>query len=236
MHKKTKIECGECNNTQCFIKHCSSEYISLISEKKNQMVLGKGQFIFREGSPVFGIYFVQQGKVKVVSSNLDGKEQIVRFASSGHILGHRGYGYETYPVGAITLDDTRICFLDNNILFNAFKANYDFLYNIMMFYSKELRNSEKRTKYFAQMTVEEKVTFALLYIIEAFGFSKEEKLLNVTLSRQEIADITGTNADQVSRTISFLKKEKLISTQGKKIFIENYEDMKNRVARYTTTS
>ena len=106
----------------------------------------------------------------------------------------------------------------------------------MMFYSQELRKSEQRTKNFAQMTVEEKVIFTLLYIIEIFGFNKEENTINASLSRQDIADIAGTNADQVSRTIAYLKKEKLVSTQGKKILIKNYEGLKKSISRYVTTS
>lgn len=226
MSKRTYIECGECKNSQCFIKLCSSEYISLLNEKKNQIVFNKGQFVFQEGSPVFGIYFIQEGKVKVVSSNLKGKEQIVRLAGDGHILGHRGYGGETYPIGAVALEESRICFLDNNILLDAFKANFNFLYNTMMFYSKELRKSELRTRLFAQMSVEEKVTFALVYIIETFGVSEKDNLLHGILSRQEIADISGTNASQVSRAITILKAQNLIRTPGNQIFVVDYEGIK----------
>lgn len=236
MSKRTYIECGECKNSQCFIKLCSSEYISLLNEKKNQIVFNKGQFVFQEGSPVFGIYFIQEGKVKVVSSNLKGKEQIVRLAGDGHILGHRGYGGETYPIGAVALEESRICFLDNNILLDAFKANFNFLYNLMMFYSKELRKNQQRTKHFAQMTVEEKVTFALIYITETFGSKSEKKGLIANLSRQEIADIAGTNANQVSRTITSLKKMNYIKTRGNKIFIKNYDGIKKSISNHLIDS
>ena len=233
MHKRIKIECSDCN-ADCFIKQCSREYISLINEKNNQVVFGKGQYVFREGDPVSGIYFIQHGKVKVTSSGHMDREYVVRLAGDGHILGHRAYGRETYTINAVTLEESRICFIDNDNLYDAFKANFEFLYNIMMFYSQELRKSEQRTKNFAQMTVEEKVIFTLLYIIEIFGFNKEENTINASLSRQDIADIAGTNADQVSRIIAFLKKEKLVSTQGKKIHIKNYEGLKKSISRYVT--
>ncbi len=187
-----------------------------------------------EGSPVFGAYFIMEGKVKVISTGFNNKEQIVRLATDGHILGHRGCSEEIYPIGAIALDDSLVCFFDNDILYEAFKANFEFLYAIMMYYSTELRKCELRTKYFTQMTVEEKVTFALLYIIETFGLCKKEKSLNIILTRQEIADISGTNAAQVSRAISSLRQKHIISTQGKKIFVENYEKMKNIIERYTS--
>jgi CRP-like cAMP-binding protein len=193
----------------------------------------KGQYIIREGESVSGIYSIKEGKIKVVSSGLNGKEQIVRLASDGHILGHRGYGGEIYPIGAVAIEDSLICFFNNDDLLNAFESNFNFIYQLMMFYSKELRKSELRIKYFAQMTVQEKVIFALNYIIETFGFDRDGKTINVTLKRQEIADIAGTNADQVGRTITFLKKQNLISTHGKKIRIENYESIFSNITQYT---
>lgn len=236
MLKGKVIDCKSCKNEGCLIKKCAPNYINLISEKKNQLIVKKNQHIFHEGGPVFGIFFIQHGKVKVVSSNFEEKEQIVRLAGDGHILGHRGYGGETYPIGAVALEESRICFLDNNVLYDAFKANFYFLYNTMMFYSKELRKSQQRTKHFAQMTVEEKVTFALVYITETFGLNSEKKGLIANLSRQEIAEIAGTNANQVSRTITSLKKMNYIKTRGNKIFVKNYDGIKKCISNHLIDS
>ncbi len=226
------ISCNKCENVKCLIKLCDTKWLSFVNEKKNQIVLQKGQYIFLEGNPVFGAYFIQHGKVKVSSSNFDGKKQIVRLANDGHILGHRGYSGETYPIEAITLEDSRICFFDNQTLYDAFMANPEFSFQGMMFYSKELRKSELRTRFFAQMSMVEKIIFALLYIASTFGLSKKEKALNVILSRQEIADIAGTTAEQVSRTITSLNNQNLIRTDGKKIQILNMEGMKKCIAHY----
>lgn len=233
--KRVTTKCCDCENAGCFIKHCSPEYIALITEKKNQFRINKGQYIFREDSPVFGVYFIQKGRAKVVSSNMEGKEQILRLAADGHLLGHRGYGGETYPVGAVAQTDSWVCFLDNTLLYDAFKANFEFLYATMMFYSKELRKSEQRAKYFAQMSVEERVIFALLYISETFGLEEQGDSPFITLSRQEIADIAATNADQVSRVLTFLKNKEQIILEGKKISITDHEGMKKSIARYTTS-
>lgn len=210
--------------------------MALMSQAKNQSIYKKGRNIIVEGQPVFGIYFVQHGKVKIISTGLDGNEQVVRLAADGHVLGHRGYTSETYSIGAIAMTDSIICFFDNHVLYDGFMANPRFTYNLMMFYSRELRKIEQRIKYFAQMTVMEKVAFALLYIWETFGLDEHEKSLKISLSRQEIANIAGTTADQVSRQITLLKNEKAISTKGKKIFITNQDLLKNMISRYELTS
>ena len=223
------IDCNQCKNADCLVKLCDETWLYLVNKKKNQKLFRRGQHVFLEGNPVFGVFFIQQGKVKVTCSNFDGKKQIVRLASDGHILGHRGYTGETYPIDAFTLEDSRICFFDNQTLYEAFVANPEFTIKMMMFYSKELRKSEQRTKFFAQMTVEEKIIFALLYIVSTFGFNKN---VNILLSRQEIAEVAGTNAQQVSRTLTLLNLQHLIKIQGRKILLSDYESLKNRIARY----
>jgi len=103
----------------------------------------------------------------------------------------------------------------------------------MKFYSKEFLKIEQRIKSFKQMTMEERITHSLLDIIDVFGLSENENEINITLSRKEIADIVGTNADQVSRTISYLKQKKIISTLGKRIFLTDYIGLKNSLSRYS---
>lgn len=226
------IPCDECKNSGCLIKFCHVDWLTLVNEKKTQTLFRKGQHIFLEGNPVFGIYFIQQGKVKVTASNFNGKKQIVRLAGDGHILGHRGYTGETYPIDSFTLEDSSICFFDNQTMYDAFMENPMFSFEMMMFYSKELRKSEQRNKVFAQMTVEEKIIFTLLYMASTFGLSTADKTINVTLSRQEIAEIAGTNAEQVSRTITVLNEKGFIKLIGKKILIMDAEGLKKKITRY----
>jgi CRP/FNR family transcriptional regulator, cyclic AMP receptor protein len=233
VHYNQNITCNECENSNCLIKQCNPEWIELLNSKKNQSIFRKGQYIIIEGNPVFGVFFIQSGKVKVVSTNFNGKEQVVRLATSGHLLGHRGMGGEKYPIAAVTLDDARICFIDNQSLFDAFMANPLFTYKLMMFYSIELRKSEQRTKYLSQMTVEEKIIFALIYITETFN-AKDNEQFSITLNRSDIANIAGTNADQVSRTISYLKRKNIIETVGRSIIVKEKSKLEELINHYMT--
>ncbi len=226
------IDCHKCSNSKCFIKLCDAEYISSISNLKNYSTYKKGQNIIIEGTTVFGVYFIQQGKVKVISSNLDRKEHIVRLANNGHILGHRGYGSERYPIGAVAMVDSQICFFDNEILFKIFMNNRLFTYNIMMFYSKELRNMELRLKCLTQMNPQERVVFALCYIMDVFGQKDNKKSISISFSRKEIGEIAATRSDQVSREITVLKQLNCLKTSGRKIVITDIRKMKKIISYY----
>lgn len=228
------IECNDCKNANCLIKKCNSN--TCIKLKKNQSNYKKNQHIFHQGTPVYGVYFIQNGKVKVTNLKFNGGEQIVRFATDGNKLSHAEFEHRTYPNGAVAIEDSSICFIENQTIKNLFTEDAEFTFEVMKFYSKEFLKIEQRIKSLTQMTIEEKISFSLLEIIDIFGLSENENEINIILSRKEIADIVGTNADQVSRTISYLKQKKVINTIGKRIFLTDYNSLKNSLSRYSLTS
>lgn len=221
------ISCKACSNIHCFIKqYCSADWIQNMDKKKFQTLYKQGQNIIHEGSPVLGIFFIQNGKVKVFSSGLNGRKQIVRFAKDGHILGHRGFATnDVYPISATAMEDSVACFIENDTLYKMFMDNPKFVIGLMEFYSRELRKIENRMKSIAQMNTREKITEALLLLMENFGLNKQKEL-NVPITREEIACIAGTTAEQVVRQLSEFEKEKLISKRGRKIMILNIGALK----------
>lgn len=198
--------------------------------KKHTLTCKKGQNFIMEGAPVHGLYFVYKGKVKVAKTGYNGKEQIVRFAGDGEIIGHRGFGIgQSYQISAMTLENSTLCNFTVDSMNEMLKTIPSFTYDMMLFYAEELNRSETKVKKFAQMTVREKVIDAFLYIHRKFGHGKD--FLNIQLSRKEIADFAGTTEEQVIRTISTLKKEEQIYTSGKKIGL-NVELLRNEISSH----
>jgi CRP-like cAMP-binding protein len=221
MHKNEKISCKSCLNSNCFVlQFCSPEWIETIDHKKYQTLYKQGQNIIHEASPVLGIFFIQNGKTKVLSTGLTGRQQIVRFANDGHILGHRGVGNDVYPISVVAMEDSVVCFIENNVLHDVFMNNPQFTYGLMMFYSRELRKMEDRMKNLAQMNIREKIAESLLLVNEVFGVNEKNEL-NVHFTREDIANVAGTTAEQVVRQITDFEEEKLIGKSGRKIALTN---------------
>ncbi|WMI65403.1 Crp/Fnr family transcriptional regulator [Aestuariibaculum sp. YM273] len=202
-----------------------------LAVKKNNLRCKKGQQFIIEGAPVNGLFFVLKGKVKVFRTGINGREQIVRFAREGEIIGHRGFGTEEYySIGAIALEDTVLCYFSKHMLQEVLMSNPKFAYDLMLFYANELNKSESKVKSISQMTVRERVIDTLLYINRKFGVNKG--FLDVCLSRKEYADYAGTTEEQVIRVFSALKKEKLISARGKKIGINDIGLLKREISEH----
>jgi CRP-like cAMP-binding protein len=230
---QSEMTCEFCHNERCLIKkNCSPESIKILSDKKNNIRCNKGKSIILEGTPVMGIYFIYEGKVKITVTGENNKEHIVRMACNSHVIGHMAKEGEYYPIGATALDDCIICFINNETLNELLLKNPDFTIAMMLYYSEELRKAELRIKYFSQMTVTEKVIYSLVYLADTFGRSADNGELNVLVSRQEIADIAGTTAEQVSREMSILTKDSILETKSKKINIKDFQYLLGIVKNY----
>jgi len=87
------ISCSTCINNKCLLKkNIGSEIVLEFSHEKTDIHCKKGQQFIMEGAPVNGLFFILKGKVKVFRTGINGREQIVRFAKDGEIIGHRGFG------------------------------------------------------------------------------------------------------------------------------------------------
>lgn len=218
-HSISGVSCQACGNESCLIKrNLKPDATFDLAQKKSEIRCKKGQQFILEGAPVSGLFFLLKGKAKVFRTGINGKEQIVRFASNGEIIGHRGFGTEEfYSIGAVALEDSILCYFSKKSLQNRLANDAKFTYDFMLFYANELNKSESKVKSLSQMTVRERVVDALLYINRKF--KHKNNYLDLVLSRSDYADFVGTTEEQVIRVLSALKKEQLIVTHGKKIGI-----------------
>jgi CRP-like cAMP-binding protein len=217
---------AECDINSCFMcQNCINQWRPAISANKKNFRVKRGEMIFNEGDVVKGVYFVYEGIVKVHKKWGAGKELIIRFASGGAILGHRGLGgNNVYPVSATALRDGIICYVDNDFFDSALKVNTGFIYNLMMFFASELQESERKMRNLAHMPVKGRVAQALISLQDQFGTGPDGSI-NIELSRQDLASYAGATYETVFRVLNELLKEKLIKTSGKKISINNRNEL-----------
>ncbi len=220
MKKANPIHCEKCDNDDCFIKqYAYPEWWSFISHFKSVYQYKKGELIIEESSPVNGIFFIYQGKVKVHKKWEGQKSYIVRLANSGDILGHRGFGGDLYyPISATALETCRICFIDNSLFDQLLRTNHELTYQLLMFYAEELKTAERRMRNLAHMSVKNRIADALLMVKNAYGMNHNDKAtLNLRMMRKDLASLAGTTYETVIRTLNNLSEEKLIAVNGKTI-------------------
>lgn len=221
--KKDKHDCDL--QTCMLCRLCIKEWLPAVDHHRKNFSLKKGQLLFREGEPVNGIYFIFSGTVKVHKYWGEEKELIVRFARKGDIVGHRGVGAEMmYPVSATALEPVTLCFIDLEFFQASLKVNHALLHELMMFYARELQESEKNMRNLVHMPVKARIAHALLTLRDKFG-NTEDGAIDMTLGRQDLASFTGTTYETAFRVMSELIQENVIAVSGKSIAVLNAEKL-----------
>lgn len=214
-------ECETCGSRhKSIFCHIDIEELSSFSRTKSCVSYKKGQVIFNEGGHPLGLFCINDGKVKIEHSGFDGKEQIVRMAKGGDVLGYRALlSNERYNASAVALDDTNVCFIPKDSFFNVLKTNPRLSLEIIKMLSTELRKAEQAITDIAQKPVRERMAEALLFLKETYGFEEDGATINVVLSREDIANLVGTATETAIRLLSEFKKDHIVESVGKKIKI-----------------
>lgn len=216
--QKMKEKKANCNKSCFMCRYCLPEWESAIDSQRKVIEFKKGELIFQEGEKVESMFFVLSGMVKVHKKWGD-KELIVRIAGEGDIVGHRGLGADTlYPVSGTALTLVSVCYVDLGFFESTLKVNHEFLYQLMMFFASELKVSERKMRNMAHMNVKNRLAQALINLRDKFGVNSEG-VLNIVLSRQDLASYIGTTYETVFRGINELTEENILKVEGKEISI-----------------
>ncbi|RZJ68679.1 MAG: Crp/Fnr family transcriptional regulator [Flavobacterium sp.] len=212
---------------QCIVREFSSikaltkQELLHMADCKTSKIVKKGEPIFEEGEVVNGVFCVKDGVCKMTKLSENGKDQIVKLAKKGELLGQRSLiSEEPANLSAVALEDMTVCFIPRSEILNFFNQNNNFSMSVMRTICGDLKDADDILVNMAQKTVRERLAQTLLYLEENFG-TNPDKSLKLQLSREEIASIIGTATESCIRLLSELNKEGAIKLDGKKITIVN---------------
>jgi CRP-like cAMP-binding protein len=205
------------NSHETVFRHLTQEERDMLNEQKSCKTYKKGSVIYQEGSRTNGLYSINEGIVKIYKTGIDGREQIVYFAKDGDIIGYRSIlSGELACSSAKTIQDSELCFIPGDMLIKLIKTNGDFAMDVLQQSCKELGEANSYITDIAQKTVRERLAEVLIKLKENFDLDENNEL-QISLTREELANIVGTATESVIRLLSEFKQDRLIDLKGRKI-------------------
>jgi len=186
----------------------------------------KDQVLFAEGGFPHGLFCMNDGKIKVAKIGEGGREQIVRLAKAGDILGYRALlSGDQYTCSATVIEDSTVCFIPKEFFFSLIEKNAPLSLQVLKMLSYDLKKAENKITDLAQKPVRERLAEALLFLKETYGFEKDMATINVSFTREEIANIVGTATETAIRLLSEFKHDHIIELKGKRIKILDHQKL-----------
>ena len=214
------LNCNSCiSRTHPLFRHLLEQELQDIMLSKITETFKRGSIVYYEGNRMKGFYCVQSGIIKIYQTGFDGKEQIIRFAKPGDIIGYRSV-VSNEPACTTTevIDNAVLCLIPTEILLNLVKNNGNFAVELMKLTCKELGEANSYITDIAQKTVKERLAEILLHLEDEFGVDSTG-VLSISLTREELSNIVGTATESIIRLLSEFKTSGYIETNGRKIKI-----------------
>jgi CRP/FNR family transcriptional regulator, polysaccharide utilization system transcription regulator len=222
-----KQNCLSRNNN--LFRHLTEDEIAMVNSVKNSEFHKRGTILYHEGNRINGFYCIQSGIIKIYKTGIDGKEQIIRFAKRGDLIGFRSImSMESACTSAEVIEDTICCYLPGETLIDLVKSNGNFSMELMQITCKELGEANSYITDIAQKTVRERLAEVLIHLKDEFGLD-ENQVLRINLTREELSNIVGTATESVIRLLSEFKHDKLIELNGRKIKLLDLQKI-NKIA------
>ncbi|MCE5347943.1 MAG: Crp/Fnr family transcriptional regulator [Bacteroidales bacterium] len=214
--------CEKCSlESGSIFKYLSPDELVTLNYEKDFRKYVRGDILYQEGNRISGFFCIHSGIIKVFKTGFDGKEQIIRFAKKGEIIAYRSVlSNELACTSAKVIEDCQVCFIPSEILISFIKTNSTFALELIKLACHELGEANSFITDIAQKTVRERLAEILLLLINDFGIDQEQNL-QISLTREELANIVGTATESVIRLLSEFKSDRLVELNGRRIKILN---------------
>ncbi|MDH3513750.1 MAG: Crp/Fnr family transcriptional regulator [Gammaproteobacteria bacterium] len=188
----------------------SKEQICQLRERLIRELYEPREVLFREGDPADHLFALRSGQLKLTSSMQDGRQQILRIAVAGQLLGIETFKGHRYPFTAEALTDVVACKINHDDLRKIIESNPAISLRVIETLSHELDQAEMLIRDLGLKTAPEKVASFLLSLLPLRGDQNAD--LPLRLSRREIAEMLGLTEETVSRVMADFSRKNIIGS------------------------
>jgi CRP-like cAMP-binding protein len=191
----------------------------------------KKETVFSEGDPSEWFFIVKAGKVKITKLSQEGREIILEIIPSGEFFGGiavvRGF---PYPANAVAMEDTEVLKIARKDLMSLMDRFPALMYCMAMNIGDRIKGSHETLKSIALEKVEARIASLLIKLSDKAGEKiSEGVVINMKLTKQDLAEMVGTTVETSIRTMSKLTKAGIVSSKAGKFIIRDLDKLKSLI-------
>jgi DNA-binding response OmpR family regulator len=198
--------------------------LNKIVDERKLRIIRKKQVIYYEGDKVSGIYLLLKGKVKTTKIADDGRELTTCIYDVDEFIGANAlFSNGTYKDNAVALEESSISYFPIHEIEKLINEYPDVAGKFIKILSNEVCDKEEQLLQMAYSSVRKRIAESLL------NFHKQHcpKGEPINLTRYELANLSGTAAETVSRTLTDFENEGLIGKNTDGIQLVDLQKLRN---------
>jgi CRP/FNR family transcriptional regulator len=190
---------------------CKSE-LETINDNRIEVKYKAGELIFKQGTPNLHFLCLTSGMVKLYIEGFDGKNLVIGIVKPiEYILGPGIYADSKHHYSAMAIEDSTACLVEAGLFRSLIRSNPDFAENFIKKISLlSILNFEQAIS-LTQKQMPGRIADVLIYLKEKVY---ESNPFHTTLSRQDLADMSGMSKESAIRILKDFKDEGIIHVEG----------------------
>ena len=183
----------------------------------------RGQTVARQGEPAQAFYLVEAGLLKLLQLTAAGEQLIVRFVGPGEPFGGVvALDKAAYPITALAVEKTRLRAWPSETLRRLLERYPQVRMNIMREMAAHMTDALTRVRELSTERVGQRLAHTLLRLVRQCGQQTPEgMLITHPLTRQELAELTGTTLYTVSRTLSQWEADGVLRSAKRRLLVRS---------------
>ncbi len=186
----------------------------------------KNQIIYKEGEKPTGLLCLGSGKVKIYKEGFGGRDQIVRMANPPGFIGYRAlFAEENHIATAVVIESCVLFLIKREVIYHLMATNNKLCMNFIRCFASELGFARFRTVTLTQKHIRGRLAESIILLREIYGYEEDGTTLNVTISREDLANFSNMTTSNAIRTLSTFVSENVIEVDGRVIKILEEEKL-----------
>lgn len=209
-------------------KNATDADLHLILSNSVERSVEDGSFFFMQGDEAAYLYVLLSGQIKLLQSNPNGQQVNLRTIYPFQMFGALGIvrSQAAYPASAQALEDSSALAIKSELLHEMIKTRPYLSFDLMNLMTSYIQEMQERYRELATERVEQRVANALIRLAGQSGFRAEnDSGIDLSFSRQDVAEMTGTTLYTVSRLFSEWERQGILKTGREKIRILKPHDL-----------
>jgi CRP-like cAMP-binding protein len=209
-------------------QNATEDDLQLILKNSISRSIEEGEFFFFQGDQAHYLYVLTGGQVKLMQSNPNGQQVNLRTIHPWQMFGALGVVRKEaiYPATAQALENSSALAIENGFLHEMLETRPQISFDLMGLMTTYIQEMQARYRELATGRVEQRVANALLRLAAQVGIrSEKETIIELSFSRQDIAEMTGTTLYTVSRLLSDWERKGIVETGRERIKILKPHDL-----------
>jgi CRP-like cAMP-binding protein len=194
--------------------HLIYELDDKISSFGSERSYVRGDMIYQKGEQPQGIYYITEGLVGLTDLSANGNEVMLRVFGHHFFFGHRSFiADEPYHATTICLKPTKLLYIPFRDVQQLCDEYPELLLHLTRSLAYELRIAEDKYNDLSGKAVMGRIIESLLFL--------KNRHPDYVWTRKEIGEFCGATTETVTRALTKLEKEGLITKRGREIDIHD---------------